>query len=184
MTLDLPAQTVKDPEAVKDPESVKETGEYVPVRSVLFVCTGNTCRSPLAEVLFKKILSDRLGIPIDHLPAHGYLVQSAGVMAGYGDAASEGAVDVAREFGVDLSTHRSRPVNPEMLADAKSVIAMTQSHLTLLMMQYPDAGPVPTLLSDEIDIPDPIGGSIEDYRECARVIVAQLDRLSKEWLAT
>ncbi len=165
-------------------EEVKVTGEYVPVRSVLFVCTGNTCRSPLAEVLFKKILSDHLGIPIDHLPAHGYLVQSAGVMAGYGDAASEGAVDVAHEYGVDLSNHRSRPVNPEMLAEASNIIAMTQSHLTLLMMQYPNVGPVPMLLSEEIDIPDPIGGNIEDYRECARVIVAQLDRLSKEWLAT
>jgi protein-tyrosine-phosphatase len=172
MALDLPA------------EEVKVTGEYVPVRSVLFVCTGNTCRSPLAEVLFKKILSDRLGIPIDHLPAHGYLVQSAGVMAGYGDAASEVAVDVAREYGVDLSNHRSRPVNPEMLAEVSNIIAMTQSHLTLLMMQHPNVGPVPMLLSEEIDIPDPIGGSIEDYRECARVIVAQLDRLSKEWLAT
>src|SRR5262249_56414815 len=85
---------------------------------IVFVCTGNTCRSPLAEALCKKLLADRLGCTVEELPARGYYVASAGVSAlGGGPAAAE-AEQVARSFGADLSTHRSQPLTMELAARA------------------------------------------------------------------
>lgn len=153
-------------------------------RSVLFVCTGNTCRSPLAEGLCKKLLADRLGVPPDDLPRHGYVIRSAGVSASPGDAASPEGVTTAARYGVDLSGHRSRPVNPELLADATDVVAMTGGHLAVLMIRYAGHGPEPTLLADEEDIPDPIGGDRTEYDACAATIVTHLNRMIAEWTRT
>jgi protein-tyrosine-phosphatase len=151
-------------------------------RSVLFVCTGNTCRSPLAEGLCLRLLADRLGCPVDELPARGFVVKSAGVMAMPGDAATLEAADVAAGYGVDLGDHRSRAVNPELLADATDVIAMTAAHAAVLAMRYPGHGPSPTTLDPAGDIADPIGGDAAVYRDCADTIRRHLDRLISEWL--
>ncbi len=150
-------------------------------RSVLFVCTGNTCRSPLAEGLCKKLLADRLGVTPEELPDRGYTIRSAGVSAFPGDAASTEGVDIAAGYGVDLSGHRSRPVNPELLADATDVFAMTVSHLAVLMMRFPVDGPAPVLLADRDDVPDPIGGGRAEYEACAGMIVQHLNRLIADW---
>lgn len=153
-------------------------------RSVLFVCTGNTCRSPLAESLCRKLLADRLGIAEADLPSRGFTVRSAGIAAFAGDAASPEAVAIAAQFGADLSAHRSRPVNPELLATSTDVIAMTAGHLAVLMMRYPGDGPQPELLADNVDVPDPIGGDRQDYETCAALIAAHLDRRIAEWTRT
>src|SRR5262245_38556117 len=76
---------------------------------IVFVCTGNTCRSPLAEGLFKKRLADRLGCAVAELPARGYLVASAGLAAGPGMPAAAEAIDVALAAGADLAAHQSQP---------------------------------------------------------------------------
>ncbi len=153
-------------------------------RSVLFVCTGNTCRSPLAEAVCKRLLADRLGCLPDELDARGFVVRSAGVMAYSGEAASEGAVIAGAEIGADLSAHRSRPVHPELLAEATHVIAMTDGHLAVLTYRFPNVGPPPLPLADGFDIPDPIGGELDEYRACARAIAGQLDRFIHGWLGT
>ena len=153
-------------------------------RSVLFVCTGNTCRSPLAEVLCKRLLADRLGCPAGELENRGFVVRSAGVMAFPGEAASEGAVIAAAEFGAALAEHRSRPVNPELLASATHVFAMTRGHLGVLAYRFPNVGPPPEPLADGFDIPDPIGGELDEYRACARAIAVQLELLITGWLGT
>jgi protein-tyrosine phosphatase len=154
-----------------------------PARSVLFVCTGNTCRSPLAEGIAKAMLAKRLGCRVAELPGRGFTIRSAGVMAMAGDEASLESQAVAREHGADLLAHRSRPVNPELLADATDVIAMTASHAALLVMQYPGVGPEPRLLCGRDDLPDPIGHEIDIYRACAAIIAAQIERLIPEWLS-
>lgn len=151
-------------------------------RSVLFVCTGNTCRSPLAEAVCKRLLADRLNCSLGELESRGFVVNSAGVMAYPGEAASEGAVIAAGELGADLAGHRSRPVNPELLANATHVVAMTHGHLAVLAVRFPNAGPSPAVLADGVDIPDPIGGELEEYRACARAIAGHLDRFITGWL--
>jgi protein-tyrosine phosphatase len=151
-------------------------------REVLFICTGNTCRSPLAEALCKARLAERLGIGIAKLEAKGFTIRSAGVAAMPGDAASEEAVAVAREYGVDLSGHRSRAITRDELSRATDVIAMTGAHAYLLSMMHPAIGPPPELLCGSDDLPDPIGGDAAIYRACAAIIVHHVDRLISEWL--
>ncbi|MCZ2342209.1 MAG: hypothetical protein LC104_10500 [Bacteroidales bacterium] len=150
---------------------------------ILFVCTGNTCRSPLAEGLCKQILAQHLGCDPASLQGRGYQVHSAGVAAMPGDPAAGPAIDVARDFGVDLSQHRSQLVNPELLATATHVVTMTQAHTMALSFRYPGLGPqtIP-LCGTQGDLPDPIGGSREQYQECADAIVHHLRRLLTMWV--
>ena len=153
-------------------------------RSVLFVCTGNTCRSPLAEAVCKRLLADRLNCLPGELESRGFVVSSAGVMAYPGEAANPNAVVAAAELGAELVAHRSRPVNPELLANATHVIAMTSGHLAVLAARFPSVGPAPLTLANGADIPDPIGGELDEYRACARVIAGHLDRFINGWLGT
>src|SRR5262245_35938111 len=97
-------------------------------RTVLFVCTGNTCRSPLAEAMCKRLLADRLGCGQNDLPSRGFVIGSAGVATWGGLPASPEAETVARSVGADLSGHVSRPVDTGLLAGATDVIAMTAAH--------------------------------------------------------
>src|SRR5262245_11203420 len=151
-------------------------------RIILFVCTGNTCRSPLAEGLAKKLLADRLGCSVSELPARGFWVLSAGVAAYGGGLASEESCAVAAEFGADLSGHVSRQVNPQLLAAADDVIAMSESHLRALQTRGSHLGPTPRLLCGDEDLEDPIGASLDVYRECGRTILQHLERFLLEWV--
>jgi L-threonylcarbamoyladenylate synthase len=143
---------------------------------ILFVCTGNTCRSPLAQALCAKLLADRLGCGVDELPGRGFIVQSAGLAAMMGGEAALEAAAIAREMGADLSGHRSQTLTLELLVQADYLFVMTRSHLQTLSSLEAHGGPAPRLLSARgEDIPDPIGSSAEVYRECARVIVRLLE---------
>ncbi|MCI0701507.1 MAG: hypothetical protein L0241_10535 [Planctomycetia bacterium] len=161
----------------------REEIERLAARIILFVCTGNTCRSPLAEGLTKKMLADRLGCSVSELPARGFWVLSAGVSAFGGGPASGESYAVAEEFGADLSGHVSRPVNPQLLAAADDVIAMTAGHLHTLQTRFPGLGSA-RLLCGESDLDDPIGAGQEVYRECARTIVQHLERFLLEWVGS
>jgi protein-tyrosine-phosphatase len=148
---------------------------------VVFVCTGNTCRSPLAEALCKKRLADRLGCPPEELPRHGFVVTSAGVAAYEGEPAAESAVATAREHGADLSGHASRFLDAELALQADYLVCMTQGHLRGLMSHYPDLGAAPRLLCPEgRDLDDPLGQDREVYAACARKIWADLEALVAE----
>jgi len=149
---------------------------------VLFVCTGNTCRSPLAEALFKKRLADRLGCAIEELPARGYQVISAGLSAAGGGPAAAEAEQVARGYGSDLSAHRSQPLTLELAAQADYLIGMTRSHLRALTDYFGHLGVSPRLLDPAGDIADPIGGAQPVYEECGQQIWQLLEGLTAEIL--
>jgi protein-tyrosine-phosphatase/tRNA A37 threonylcarbamoyladenosine synthetase subunit TsaC/SUA5/YrdC len=149
-------------------------------RLVLFVCTGNTCRSPLAEALCKKQLADRLGCTVEELPARGVRVYSAGLSAMRGGGAALEAVEVARQFGADLSYHRSQPLSPELAAQADYLVVMTSGHLHALLDHYPHLGCQPRLLNPSGDIADPIGQDQPVYEECGQQIWRHLEALVPE----
>jgi protein-tyrosine phosphatase len=148
---------------------------------IVFVCTGNTCRSPLAEALCKKLLADRLSCAVDELPARGFLVLSAGLAAMMEGAAAEEAVTVARTYGADLSLHRSRPLSADLVEQADYLFVMTQGHRQAVAAQYPHLGPRPQLLSpDGADVADPVGCDQQVYEECARQLWQHLQRFVAE----
>jgi protein-tyrosine phosphatase len=152
---------------------------------IVFVCTGNTCRSPLAEALCKKRLADRLGCTIEELPARGFYVLSAGLAAMMNHRAAQEAIAVAREYGASLTEHASRPLGEDLAAQADYLLAMTRSHLLGIDDAYPRLGCRPRLVRpDGIDISDPIGQSQAVYEECARDIWAALEPLVAEVLPT
>lgn len=142
---------------------------------ILFVCTGNTCRSPLAEVLCAKLLAEALGCPPAELPAHGFLVQSAGLAAMMGGAAAAEAIEVARANGADLSGHRSQPLSYELFTQADVVFGMTASHLHALSgAGVEEAPPVLPLAPNGEDVADPIGCERDVYEACVRDLLRHL----------
>lgn len=144
---------------------------------IVFVCTGNTCRSPLAEALCKKLLADRLSCSVEELPGHGYHVASAGLSALPGGAAAVEAGHAARSYGADLSAHHSQPLTVELAAQADYLIGMTQSHHRALMDYFGHLGLSPRLLDPNGDIADPIGGDQPVYDACAEQIRRHLEAL-------
>ncbi len=150
---------------------------------ILFVCTGNTCRSPMAEALCAKLLTDRLGGTRADLLKHGFSVQSAGLAAMMGNEASSEAVQVASDLGADLSAHRSAPATIAMLQWADFVFAMTASHWYSLKSANVPGAPTPRMLSPLFeDVVDPIGAGLLDYQTCARQILDSLQQRLPEIL--
>jgi protein-tyrosine phosphatase len=142
---------------------------------VLVVCTGNTCRSPMAEALLKKRLAERFGCPPDELENRGVIVMSAGIAATVGGRAALEAVDAMSERQLDLSKHESQPLTERLVRYADLVLSMTRGHREAIISQWPDAaGRVQLVSRDQKDVADPIGGPAELYRRCAEQIDAEL----------
>jgi protein-tyrosine phosphatase len=150
---------------------------------IVFVCTGNTCRSPLAEALCKKLLAERLGCSVGDLPERGFIVISAGLAAMMGGRAADEAVVIAQELGTDLSEHSSQPLTADLVAQADYIITMTRSHQLAVARHFAPVGPRPRLLCPEgHDIADPIGCDQLVYRECAEQILQRLEGFLPEVL--
>jgi glycine hydroxymethyltransferase len=134
------------------------------IKNILFVCTGNVCRSPMAEGLFRKTVQGR----------GDFRVASAGVGAINGQPPSANAVRAMKELGVDVSGVRSRLLTAEMIQGADYVFGMTRGHVDAIALLYPQAAEKVFLLREfdetlgpfEKDISDPIGGTLDVYRVC------------------
>ncbi|WP_338824311.1 Protein-arginine-phosphatase [Moorella humiferrea] len=139
---------------------------------ILFICTGNTCRSSMAAAIARRLNEER-GFNI--------AIASAGLAAREGDPATAEAVQAVAEMGIELGDHRARRVTEEMIEDAELILTMTRAHKELLLYLYPAARDKTYTLKEYVrleggengedyDIPDPIGGSLEVYRATAAVL--------------
>lgn len=138
---------------------------------ILFVCTGNTCRSPMAQGLAGLYLSDE------------YEISSAGIDASDGDCVSENAVKALRGKGIDISAHKAVRLRRELIASVDYVFTMTRSQEAYLSCTYPEFKEKFMLLGDWInsgrEIPDPWLGSYESYQCCAQELEEIIKSVSK-----
>jgi protein-tyrosine-phosphatase/tRNA A37 threonylcarbamoyladenosine synthetase subunit TsaC/SUA5/YrdC len=158
-------------QGVLEGENLYRLGQFI----VLLVCTGNTCRSPMAETLLRDKLKKRF--PNQYAgnvePAH---VASAGLSAFPGGPASSEAVNVMKSRGLNLNAHQSRPVTERALRHADLVLTMTSSHRAAIIDRIPEmADKIHLLSGTNSDVSDPFGGSESVYSACAEQMDGYLD---------
>jgi len=147
---------------------------------ILIVCSGNTCRSPMAEAVLRQLLEEAGRDDIT--------VSSAGTGAYDGSPVSEGAYLVALEEGLDLTPHRARLLDERLVREADLILTMGRGHLArvarlggegkaYLLGEYSGAGPT-------AEVRDPFGGEVEGYRETLHEITAMLERIGDRLLSS
>jgi tRNA threonylcarbamoyl adenosine modification protein (Sua5/YciO/YrdC/YwlC family) len=148
---------------------------------VLLVCTGNTCRSPMAEAIGRSLLAARLDCGAEDLEERGVMVVSAGIAAMMGGGPSEGAIRVMDEVGLDIRDHETQPLTEPLVRHADVIYAMTRSHREAIVAQWPSAAERTFVLSTNgSDVSDPVGGPPEQYRRCAEQIREEMEMRLEE----
>ncbi|HEY5312970.1 MAG TPA: Sua5/YciO/YrdC/YwlC family protein, partial [Pirellulales bacterium] len=143
---------------------------------ILFICTGNTCRSPMAEAMFRQRLAERLNCRPDEAEDRGVIVMSAGIAAMMGSRPSPEGVTVMADMGIDMSAHESQPLTEQLVRHADLILTMTRSHRQAILAEWPEAAERTRLVcNDGSDVADPVGGPADLYRRCAAQIGEQLD---------
>jgi tRNA threonylcarbamoyl adenosine modification protein (Sua5/YciO/YrdC/YwlC family) len=143
--------------------------------NILFVCTGNTCRSPMAAALFQQMAAARAGCAVTELGDRHIVVRSAGTGAGRGSPASPEALDAMHRYGLDLTGHRSSPLTLELINDADHIFVMTRAHADAVTALVSSARDRTERLDAAGDIQDPIGGGAPVYDACAARIRTALE---------
>ena len=133
--------------------------------NILFVCTGNICRSPFAHAFFTKLVNQKR--------LQGITVESSGLLALPGNSATYMAQRVAREFGVDLTEHKAKSMSKALVAGSSLILVMEKSHEDSLVTDFPEAEGKTRLIrhfarfgSRKRGIADPYGLKYEAYRFC------------------
>jgi len=150
------------------------------VKKIIFVCTGNSCRSPMAEGLLKKMLEGKNKVE----------VSSAGTAAFFGTAATKEAVEVMKEEGIDISQHKSHQLSLKDIDESDIIVVMGKQHLRDVLSLVPEAKGKTFLLKNfdddeksiDRDLADPIGGSKDVYRQCLEEIKRTMPNIVLEVL--
>lgn len=145
--------------------------------NIMFVCTGNTCRSAMAEGLAKKEISDK-NLDIN--------VSSSGIFAMEGEHASYNSVAIMKEYDVDIVTHRATQIEHANINDKDLILCATQNHKNQVIMRYPELKNRVFTMKEyagldkdgaDMDIGDPWGYDINTFRMCAAEISLCVDKI-------
>jgi len=139
---------------------------------ILFICTGNTCRSPMAAALLNKIAKDNeLDVTAD----------SAGIFAEPGASASKNAVLAMNGYDIDLSSHKSKTISDDLVMGSDLILTMTEGHKMLTAGMAPDKTyTICEFAGYEGDISDPYGGDLEEYKDSAEQIYDCLTEIAEK----
>lgn len=149
--------------------------------TILFVCSGNTCRSPMAQVLCRKVLPRLIGCREEDLPRLKINIVSAGTFAMWNLPPSRNAAAIMNKMGIDLSDHRSQPVTALLVSQADMIFVMSPEHKDFICDLVPGASNRVKLLC-ESGVSDPIGGSDDIYLKCAQNLERLIEARLKELL--
>ena len=154
---------------------------------IVFVCTGNTCRSPMAAALAQHALAKRLQVPARRVGDFGFEIFSAGLAANFGAPIAQNALEVLTELTPELGRsareHRAQAAIPEEIGRADRVYALTSGHLDVMRSMLPPGRAKHTELLDPDggDVPDPIGSNLAEYRRCRDQLAELIERRLDEW---